>query len=108
MAWYLSLGKQVHELPVTTVIPYLTKLRRSAVLELGAGCALPSLVAATLPADHTPSLVVATDFPDVALLANLRINVAANARQFTPGCRVACEGYEWGADPHQLLCVPSN
>lgn len=75
------------------------------MLELGSGCALPSLVAATRPTGHAPSLVVATDFPDVALLANLRINIAANANQFTAGCRVVCEGHEWGAPAQPLVYV---
>ena len=72
-------------------------------MELGAGCALPSLLAATLPHERAPSLVVVTDYPDEALLANMRINLHANARLVAPGCFVVCEGHEWGAEPSPVL-----
>lgn len=68
-------------------------------MELGAGCALPSILAATLPTP--PVVVVITDYPDKALLANLRINLHANERLVAPDCSVVCIGHEWGTD-----CTP--
>lgn len=62
-----------------------------AVLELGAGAGLASIVAARMGA----SRVVAADFPAPALLAVLRANVARN---LPPGrCRVV--SHEWGRLP---------
>ena len=72
------------------------------MVELGAGCALPSLLAATLQ-DAAPSLVVITDYPDEAILANLRKNVYNNLFRFSSSCVVTYEAYEWGADVSRLL-----
>lgn len=71
------------------------------VVELGAGCALPSLLSSTLA--EPPSLVVITDYPDETILGNLKQNVARNARSVAEGCTVHCIGYEWGTDPSPLL-----
>ncbi|KZT64543.1 hypothetical protein DAEQUDRAFT_678413 [Daedalea quercina L-15889] len=79
----------------------LIPLERKTVVELGAGCALPSLLASTLA--HPPSLVVITDYPDETILGNLRQNVARNAGKTADGCVVQCCGYEWGKDPRPLL-----
>ncbi|KAI2471861.1 hypothetical protein F4781DRAFT_61452 [Annulohypoxylon bovei var. microspora] len=81
----------------------VSKLRASdfdvaglACLELGAGTALPSLMAALLGAKD----VVVTDYPSAAVLDTLRNNVAANAK---PECSprgtlapVTVEGHSWG------------
>jgi len=66
------------------------------VVELGAGCALPSLLATTLPAPHTPKLVVMTDYPSGVILGNLKKNIERNKHLVQPGCEVSWEGYEWG------------
>ena len=71
------------------------------VVELGAGCALPSLLASTLPTP--PALVVITDYPDEAILANLRINFHANQRLIADGCSVFLAGHEWGSDTTPIL-----
>ncbi|KAK2074529.1 hypothetical protein P8C59_008729 [Phyllachora maydis] len=80
-----------------------------AVLELGAGAGLPSLVAAARGA----RVVVATDFPDPDLLENLWRNVRACTLlppAADPDARagnIVARGYVWGADPAPLLaCVP--
>jgi len=70
------------------------------VIELGAGCALPSLLMATLA--EPPSLVVVTDYPDDIILSNLRDNVDRN-RGVTKRCTVECRGYEWGSDAEHLM-----
>lgn len=44
-----------------------------SVLELGAGAALPSMIAALCGA----SVVVATDYPDLPLIAQMKDNIAA-------------------------------
>jgi len=71
------------------------------VIELGAGTALPSLVASVLP--KPPSLVVVTDYPDEVILGNLNKNVERNKAAVSPGCIVRCEGYEWGEDVDPIL-----
>lgn len=71
------------------------------VIELGAGCALPSLLMATLP--DPPSLVVVTDYPDAIILGNLSNNVEQNRHLFQKDCDVRCVGYEWGQDLGVLL-----
>ncbi len=66
-----------------------------AVLELGAGAGLPSLVAGRLGA----RVVVASDYPDASILGALNTNVALNSA----GERVAVEGHCWGTDVAPLL-----
>ncbi|TDL25154.1 hypothetical protein BD410DRAFT_837394 [Rickenella mellea] len=79
----------------------LIPLGGKSLIELGAGCALPSLLASTrIP---TPSLVVLTDYPDEIILGNLRANMEANKHLVASGCTVLCRGYEWGADMSTLL-----
>ncbi|KAH9917663.1 uncharacterized protein BXZ73DRAFT_53328 [Epithele typhae] len=77
-------------------------LKDKSVIELGAGCALPSLLAATL-APAAPALAVVTDYPDDTILRNLHANVARNAPRFAPSCKVHAVGYEWGTDARPLL-----
>ena len=71
------------------------------VIELGAGCALPSLLLSTL--SEPPSLVVVTDYPDEGILGNLKRNVEKNRNVVTKGCSVQSYGYEWGTDASHLL-----
>ena len=71
------------------------------VIELGAGCALPSLLLSTL--SEPPSLVVVTDYPDEGILGNLKRNVEKNRNVVTKGCLVQSYGYEWGTDTSHLL-----
>ncbi|KAL2162180.1 hypothetical protein VTH06DRAFT_7093 [Thermothelomyces fergusii] len=82
--------------------PHLVRGR--TVLELGAGAALPSLVAAALGARR----VVATDFPDAELLETMWRNVRGCG--LIPGAgaepgelNIAVEGLVWGADPARVL-----
>ncbi|KII87822.1 hypothetical protein PLICRDRAFT_42330 [Plicaturopsis crispa FD-325 SS-3] len=81
--------------------PHTECISLPAVLELGAGCALPSLLSATLL--DPPSLVLATDYPDAGILANLEANVQRNTPLVAPGCVLAARGYEWGTDVTPLL-----
>ncbi|KAF8556830.1 hypothetical protein OG21DRAFT_1506039 [Imleria badia] len=80
------------------------------IVELGAGCALPSLLAATI--DPPPSLIVATDYPDNVILGNLKSNVERNKPHYRPPCQVDCLGYEWGTDTTPLSrlskCIDST
>lgn len=71
------------------------------VIELGAGCALPSLLMATLP--QPPAIVVVTDYPDDTILGNLEANVNRNWSHYQSGCSVRYFGYEWGKDVGPLL-----
>lgn len=82
-------------------------LRRTACIELGAGCGLPSLLSATkLPG---PSLVVLTDYPTPIIMDPLAANVERNRTLFTNGCEVRTAGFEWGSDPGKLLqLIPEN
>ncbi|KAI6043999.1 hypothetical protein EDC04DRAFT_501260 [Pisolithus marmoratus] len=79
----------------------LVEVAGRSIIELGAGCALPSLLAATLP--EPPRLVVVTDYPDDIILGNLRSTVERNEQYFCPPCVVHCQGYEWGKDSSSLL-----
>ena len=71
-----------------------------AVLELGAGGGLPSLVAAFKGA----KAVVMTDYPENQLTENLQFNInhclPGNLRRSSI---LGAEGYLWGADPTPLL-----
>ena len=73
----------------------------TSVIELGAGCALPSLLSATLA--NPPAVVVITDYPDDTIMKNLRGNVARNRPHFNSACAVHPLGYEWGKDVSPLL-----
>ncbi|KDQ07415.1 hypothetical protein BOTBODRAFT_167039 [Botryobasidium botryosum FD-172 SS1] len=81
----------------------LIPLHGVTMLELGAGVALPSLLASTLPSP--PALVVITDYPDEAIMSNLRYNVESNGDLIQPGCEVIVRGYEWGTDATTLLNI---
>ncbi|KXN87393.1 Putative nicotinamide N-methyltransferase, partial [Leucoagaricus sp. SymC.cos] len=74
------------------------------VLELGAGGALPSIVAVLSGA----SKVVVTDYPDAPLIENIRFNIAENVPPSSQD-RVSALGYIWGQDikPLQEL-LPSG
>ena len=72
-----------------------------SVVELGAGCALPSLLSATLT--RSPSVVLVTDYPDQGILQNLTGNVERNRPHYSEACSVYTSGYEWGQDISPLL-----
>eukprot|EP00906_Rhabdomonas_costata_P032697 RCo046057 len=61
-------------------------------LELGAGCGLPSLVAACSGAE----MVVVTDYPEVELLESLRRTVHRNRTVLPDPNSVIVEGHLWG------------
>ena len=69
-----------------------------AVLEIGAGAALPSVVAGALGA----SALVVTDYPDDLMLANMRSNLDANLTS-AQRSRTRVVGYDWNAPPSALL-----
>ncbi|KAK1219706.1 hypothetical protein PQX77_017567 [Marasmius sp. AFHP31] len=78
-----------------------------SVVELGAGCGLPSLLMATRK--DPPRLVVVTDYPDDGILGNLKENVSRNSSEYSHKCTVHPVGYDWGADPsHLKSLIPSN
>lgn len=76
------------------------------VVELGAGCALPSLLMSTLA--QPPSLVVVTDYPDDVIMNNLKENVNRNRSHVSYGCITCCQGYEWGTDARSLLSLTGS
>lgn len=88
---------------------YLTTHRQRlvqarSVLELGAGAGLPSLVCAL----NGAATVVCTDYPDLELVKNLKINVDEVKRLMSeeknePDCNIIADGYLWGADVAPLL-----
>jgi len=69
--------------------------RDRTVLELGAGGALPSIIAVLSGATK----VVITDYPDPPLIENIRYNVAENVSSQD---RISVEGYIWGQDTKPL------
>ncbi|KAF2397849.1 hypothetical protein EJ06DRAFT_558817 [Trichodelitschia bisporula] len=77
---------------------YPDLIRNKSVLELGAAAGLPSLVCALRGAQ----VVVATDYPDTDLIANLAANV--ERVRSMDGCgAVEAEGLLWGASPESVL-----
>ena len=70
------------------------------VLELGAGAALPGLLARRLGARS----VVVSDYPEACIVANMEKNVAANQ---VPGvdCPAAVAAFGWGTDCAPLLAA---
>ncbi|KIL62705.1 hypothetical protein M378DRAFT_193123 [Amanita muscaria Koide BX008] len=77
----------------------LLPVKHRAVVELGAGCALPSLLAALSP--EPPALIV--DYPDEIIIGNLKRNVESNQQHTSQGCQIKIMGYEWGMDASNLL-----
>ncbi|EKM57975.1 uncharacterized protein PHACADRAFT_206824 [Phanerochaete carnosa HHB-10118-sp] len=84
----------------------LIPLAGRSVVELGAGCALPSLLSATL--DAPPALVVAADYPDRVILDSLIKNIDSNRPHFSKKCDVRWISYEWGSDVAPLLELVSD
>ncbi|KIM35441.1 hypothetical protein M413DRAFT_430793 [Hebeloma cylindrosporum] len=74
------------------------KYKDRNVLELGAGGALPSIVAAKNGARK----VVVTDYPDDSLVGNMKFNVSQNVEKEDLG-RIDVQGYVWGRSPEPLL-----
>lgn len=74
------------------------------VLELGAGAALPSLLASTLT--NSPSVVTITDHPDQTIIKNLQENVSRNRNHIAHNCHVFCIPYIWGDEPGPVLYAP--
>lgn len=81
----------------------LTLTKGKRVLELGAAAGLPSIVCNWASASH----VVATDYPDKALIDNLTRNIVENCQDEASPLRGAgetfVEGYIWGRDATPLL-----
>lgn len=76
--------------------PELASERR--VLEIGAGAALPSVVASLLGARAT----VASDYPDRRMIQNIATNLVANLPQ--PMCtRTVALGFNWRHSPQPLF-----
>ncbi|KAG0006481.1 nicotinamide n-methyltransferase [Modicella reniformis] len=69
------------------------------VLELGAGAALPSFVAAI----NRASKVIITDYPDSDLISNIQYNAEHVAPQQTKEGIVVVQGYLWGSNTKPLL-----
>lgn len=73
------------------------------VLEFGAGAGLPSIVCALKGALG----VVVSDYPDIDLIDNLKINIERNRRHNTTN--LVAEGYLWGNDTATLKAhLPSE
>ncbi|KAF9171017.1 nicotinamide n-methyltransferase [Mortierella sp. AD011] len=70
-----------------------------SVLELGAGAALPSFVAAI----NGASKVVITDYPDNDLISNIQFNADQVVPQLTQDGVVIVQGYLWGSNTRPLL-----
>ncbi|KAI8986773.1 putative methyltransferase-domain-containing protein [Trametes punicea] len=71
-----------------------------SVLELGAGGALPGIVAAK----NGAKAVVLTDYPDAALIDNISHNVRVNIPE-SGRARVRVQGYIWGHPIEPLLAL---
>ena len=73
--------------------------RSRTVLELGAGCSLPSLVSSI----HGAIRTVATDYPDDTIIGNIEDVVKTNGIE-----NVAILPYAWGTNPSLLLDAISD
>ena len=84
------------------------RLTGKAVLELGAGAALPSLVLLSQSTTKcSPSAVVISDYDDPAIIEAIRDNVESNAALLhTELCRVV--GHTWGTDASPLLAARAS
>ncbi|KAJ1923974.1 Protein N-terminal and lysine N-methyltransferase efm7 [Tieghemiomyces parasiticus] len=76
-------------------------VRNKTVLELGAGAALPSLLAGLNGARR----VVVTDYPEEGLLDNIRGNIERILPEAYANNRIQAQGFLWGADPTPLLAA---
>ncbi|KAI0674126.1 putative methyltransferase-domain-containing protein [Trametes maxima] len=74
--------------------------RHRNVLELGAGGALPGLIAAK----NGAKTIVLTDYPDAALVENISHNVEANIAE-KQRAQVHVKGYIWGYPVEPLLTL---
>ena len=74
-----------------------------AVLEIGAGAALPSVVAALLGA----RAVVVSDYPDDRMLQNMRANLTANLPP-EQRRRAVVVGYDWNHSARSLMSALSG
>ncbi|KAJ4468764.1 hypothetical protein J3R30DRAFT_3304462 [Lentinula aciculospora] len=84
----------------------LIPLQGKTLIELGAGCSLPSLASCIISSpSNVPSLVVTSDYPDPIILGNLRSNVERNRALVSPMCKLHYRGYEWGQDIGELLTL---
>ncbi|KAK5815220.1 hypothetical protein F5H01DRAFT_309091 [Linnemannia elongata] len=70
-----------------------------SVLEIGAGAALPSFVAAV----NGATKVVITDYPDNDLIANIQYNADHIVPELTKEGKVIVQGYLWGSNTRPLL-----
>ncbi|KAF9068827.1 hypothetical protein BDP27DRAFT_1294528 [Rhodocollybia butyracea] len=88
----------------------LIPLRGKTVIELGAGCSLPSLASCIISdPSNVPSLVVTSDYPDPVILENLKHNIERNQILVSPSCKLHYTGYEWGQGAQELLAfLPSG
>jgi len=85
----------------------LIPISGKAVLELGSGCAVPSLLCAI--SSEPPTTVVITDYPDDTIMNNLKNNVTRNQEHFHSNCSVHVAGYDWGTNVQPLLdLIPSQ
>ena len=85
------------------------RLRGRAVIELGAGAGLPSLVALAAAPEDAPRCVVITDYDDPDLTTNLKQNVERNAALLASNAQNArvC-GHSWGTAPVAALRAASE
>lgn len=75
------------------------EVQGKAVVELGAGAGLPSVVACLQGARCT----VVTDYPDPELIQNLRHNLDTNIKDSQARSRINEAGFLWGAPVDDLL-----
>ncbi|CAO3650620.1 unnamed protein product [Cunninghamella blakesleeana] len=77
---------------------YPDLVKNKTILELGAGGALPSLIASI----HQPKKVVITDYPDKELIENIQYNVDQNLETIVPKDLITVQGYVWGTNTDSL------
>lgn len=81
------------------IVQNSSKFENKSILELGAGCALPSMVVSRF----NPKRVVCTDYPDPDLIDHIRTLIQQN--QCT---NIEIDSYEWGEESLKLLSSLNN
>ncbi|KAH8829297.1 hypothetical protein DL96DRAFT_1696141 [Flagelloscypha sp. PMI_526] len=75
----------------------LMRLSGRFVIEIGAGCALPSMISACI--ENHPVVLAITDHPAPVIFNSLTRNVEENREAFLSDCEVLSASYAWGEDP---------
>lgn len=81
------------------IVQNSSQFEDKTILELGSGCALPSMVVSRF----NPKRVVCTDYPDPDLIDHIRTLIQRNKCT-----NIEIDSYEWGEESMKLLAYNNN